>query len=130
MGFHLNSIFRRVLQILIFIAILLGLIFLYFNRDQSIDFSVQLPPELEYCETVIESNSLEYLRLKNWLESNQDGWKNTIATYVPVNTVRAPTISINILQNFVVINYQDKNKKWSQVVKQKKGVILLFCNKK
>lgn len=92
----------------------------YWNRDQLLDLSAMLPNELEHCDSIINRDSAEYIELKNWLNSNQQGWNNTPTTYVPMNTYSSDTMSINVIDDGVVVNYKQDNGNWSQVTRQKK----------
>ena len=92
----------------------------YWNRDQHIDISAMLPNEFEYCGSIINRNSTEYIELKNWFNSNQKGWKNTPVSYVPMDTYSSDTMSVNVMDGAVVVNYKHDNETWSQVTRQKK----------
>jgi len=93
----------------------------YWNRDQQIDLSAMLPIEFEHCGSIINRDSTEYVELKNWFHSNQDGWKNTPVSYAPMDTYISETMSVNVLEGGVVVNYKRHNGKWNQVTKQRKS---------
>ena len=91
----------------------------YWNRDQQLDLSSMMPDELERCGSIINRNSAEYIELKNWFSSNQHGWNNTPVSYVPVDAYSSETMSVNVMDGGVVVNYKHKNGAWRQVTKQK-----------
>jgi len=92
----------------------------YWNRDQALDFSAMLPNELQHCDSIINRDSAKYIELKNWFNSNQQGWNNTPATYVPMVIYNSDTMSVNVMDSGVVVNYKQGNSNWNQVTRQKK----------
>jgi len=121
---------KVVVWIVVISAVVLTGIFLYWNREQEIDFAAILPDELEHCDRAIGQDNAEYIRLKGWFESNQKGWKNTPASYVPKHTYNSPNLSVNILVGGVVVNYETESGRWSQVVNRTEADDLsLECQK-
>ena len=114
------KIAKLVLKFIIVLSLILFIIFLYYNRNQSIDFSSKLPTSFKYCNKTINSNHPNYIDLKNWLKLNQENWKNNPASHMPVIYYYSPTISINIQKNRVIINYEYSNKNYHQVSREKK----------
>lgn len=80
-----------------------------------------LPDEFEHCGSIINRDSTEYIELKNWFLSNQDAWKNTPVSYVPMDTYISETMSVNVMEGDVVVNYKHNNGNWNQVTRQKKN---------
>ena len=107
---------KVIVWIVVIIAVVLTGIFLYWDREQEIDFAAIMPDELEHCDRTIGRNAAEYIRLKDWFESNQKGWKNTPVSYVPTQTYTSPKLSVNILVGGVVVNYEKESGSWSQVI--------------
>jgi len=101
-------------------AAVLAIMF-YWNRDQQLDLSTMLPEAFEHCGSIINRDSREYIELKSWINSNQEGWKNTPVTYVQMDTYISKTISVNVMDSSVVVNYKLHNGSWSQVTRQKKN---------
>lgn len=114
-----------------FVMALIGLTLVtawYWERNQTIDFSLILPSTLHYCGREITTNDREYLVLSEWLKKNKTNWVNSLVSYVPKVTFSSPTISINVLKNIVVVNYAITNSEWNQVVqKTGKSDFLFTC---
>lgn len=106
-------------SIVVLVAVSVGIL-LYWEREQSIDFTMLVSAEIEHCGKSFAPGSLEYQELVAWLRSHQHGWKNTPATYVPRSLYTSPGISVNVLKSDVVINYQSKDGRWNQVIRGKK----------
>lgn len=124
------KIIKIFLIIIAFIIVSIFIIFLYWNRNQTINFANTLPNSFEHCNRTIFKNDIEYIELKNWFEHNQKNWKNTPASYAPNNYYYSsnPYMSINIGKKYVVINYEDSNKNPHQVIKEKKiGELIHDC---
>jgi hypothetical protein len=98
------------------VLVVLIAILLYFNHDQDINFSVQLPQKFELCGKEISDQNGQYLALKNWLQNNTVGWQNTPVSYVPKLLFSSDTISINVMESVVIVNYKNGSD-WSQVAK-------------
>lgn len=94
--------------------------YLYWSREQQIDFSSKLPIELSHCDRTITPSNEEYTQLKTWLNTHQFGWENTApVTYATKTEYLALHISINVLSFAVVINYKTEDGSWNQVIHDK-----------
>ena len=91
----------------------------YWNRDQQLDLSTMLPEAFEHCGSIINKDSREYIELKSWFNSNQEGWKNTPVAYVQMDAYNSKTMSVNVMDSSVVVNYKLHKGTWSQVTRQK-----------
>ena len=96
-------------------------IVIYWGREQEIDFAEILPNELEHCGNNIGQDTEEYNNLKNWFESNNRGWEETYASYVPTHTYTSPNLSVYVLMGSVIVNYKTENGSWRQVAKTVKS---------
>lgn len=56
------------------------------------------------CQII--SGSKEQDKLAAWLAQNKEGWKATLATYVPGVLVSGNDFSINFLGSSVILNYE------------------------
>ena len=92
----------------------------YWNRDQHLDLSAMMPNKFEHCGAIANRDSAEYIELKNWFNSNQQGWNNTPASYVPMDIYSSDAMTVNVMDGDVVVNYKHENGTWSQVTRQKK----------
>ena len=104
-----------------------SIIFFYFNKKYTINFSAILPKKFILCNKEINENNPEYKILKNWLISNQQGWKNTLATYAPTIYFFNTKMTINIQTKRIIINYEDFNKNLHQLIHKKNANELNFC---
>ncbi len=116
---------KQILKIVFSLAVLIiagvASTFLFWNRTQQIDFTIYFPNTLNHCGESINQKDKEYVDLYNWLKTNKNGWKNTLVTFVPKNTYTSAKFSVNILDNGVIVNYQNKNGSWKQVQNEKKA---------
>lgn len=92
---------------------------LYWQRDQEIAFEKILPKEFTRCGISINQFDSEYIELSNWFKYNQDKWNNTPVTYVQNNYYSSPIMTVSILKNAVVVNYEDTGGTWKQVIRNK-----------
>jgi len=94
--------------------------YMYWNREQQIDFTSKLPIELTHCGRTITPSNDEYTQLKTWLNSHQFGWKNAgPVTYATKIEYLAKNISINVLSFAVVVNYKTEDGNWNQMIHNK-----------
>ncbi len=121
----MKRILKFFLVLFVFVVLIIAMVFLYWEREQKINFTHLLPPKLQYCGNNITSEDIEHSELKSWFKSNQQGWRNTLVTYVPKTTYTGSGISVNILDNAVIVNYQNSLDMWNQVIKEKKNNELL-----
>ncbi len=92
--------------IILSIMILLAATYLYINRDQQIRVDL-IPPEFEFCETIITEGDLAYDELKKILVKHKDGWKTSYASFVPGRTYDSPAFKVNVIGNGgVVVSYK------------------------
>ena len=54
----------------------------YFDRTASFSVSVTDTLKKETTTYVLNPNASKYTRFTNWLESNQDGWQKSPASYI------------------------------------------------
>jgi len=101
---------------LIIVAIVLSII-AYWSRPQNFDFALLMPNEMEYCGQIIDEGNAKYKELKRWFSVSQESWENTPVTYVPRYEFSSNTMTVNILNSSVVVNYQSSEKEWNQVVR-------------
>lgn len=113
------------ISVIAIVAIIIGAILFYWDRDQEIDFSGLLPNELEHCGHTLNQNSPEYIELVAWFQSNQHGWRNTLVTFVPASMYTGTNFSVNAMKDGVVVNYRTKSDSWAQVMNQKKDTELV-----
>lgn len=110
----------RLIVIFTILSVITGTLVVYhWNRPLQIDFTKQLPTALIHCGREIAYGSDEYDELHRWFELNKTGWQNTPATYVSQNIYFSRAISIIIVGNAVVVNYQKRDGDWEQVVRSK-----------
>lgn len=108
--------FAAIITILLIVIVMAA--YLYWSREQHINFSTKLPTEFNYCSKTINASDQEYIDLKNWLEWNQYGWTNFVAiTEIEPITYISKNISINISDYGVAITYRTENSSWNYVVK-------------
>ncbi|MES0490706.1 MAG: hypothetical protein ABUK01_11970 [Leptospirales bacterium] len=117
----MKKFLKKAASIIVLLMLAVGVLFLYLNRDQKLDFASILPQEIEHCGNTLGPEHTEYVELRVWFESNQGGWTNTPATYVPGSTYTGSTISVNVLENGVIVNYKAKHNGWYQVKRLKKS---------
>ena len=120
----------KVLKIIVGLAALFALasliVITYWKRELQIDLAGYMPKELQYCGETIGSGNKIYAELQQWLKENPNNWKNTLATYVPVDYFSSPTMLVNVRTSQVVVNYKNKSGKWFQVVRSKERGVLSF----
>jgi hypothetical protein len=83
---------------------------------QSVNFSEIMPKQFQYCGQEIKLESAAYQSLFSWFKNNIDGWHNSPASYVPGHVFKSESMTVNIISNQVIVNYQTNNS-WSQLVK-------------
>ncbi|WP_428738589.1 hypothetical protein [Sulfurimonas sp.] len=114
---------KNFIKILFLVISLLVFLYLYWNRSQTINFSDILPTELYRCNKLVNSKDKDYSELTSWLKLNQTGWQNTLVSYVPYNvyknTEQSVYFHVNIMEESIVINYEDKNLESHQVIREK-----------
>jgi hypothetical protein len=55
----------------------------------------------------------------DWLNKNRDGWESYYATVAPgVYVIKANSFTLNIREQFAVLNYQDSSGNYNQLSKQ------------
>jgi len=114
----------------ILLVVIVMTAYMYWSREQQINFSAKLPTEFNYCSKVINASDQEYIDLKNWLEWNQYGWTNSIAiTEIEPITYTSENISINISDYKIAIGYISENGSSSYVIKETPS-LLKQCDKK
>jgi hypothetical protein len=102
----------------------------YINTIDSINISEYLPEKLEFCGIEIDSSFKEYEELYTWFNNNQKNWQFSPASYIIGTEFRSNLIHINILDNFVIVNYKDKDGKWKQTSHKKELTELNYiCDK-
>lgn len=127
----MKNIFKILAWFLFFTGAAIIAIMAYWNRDQQLNLSKTLPDAFEHCGSIINRDSAEYIELKNWLYSNQEDWNNTPVSYIQKDTYISDAISVNVVDNSVVVNYKNHNGTWNQVTRQKKSNELISkCTKK
>ena len=105
------------------------IIYEYWAREQSIDFSLLMPAYFTYCEKSIQINDQEYSELRKWFGTNTEGWVNSPVTFAQFNELRSENMNVTLLSDGVVVNYTRNGKEWNQVVKSKKeGELAFTCN--
>lgn len=87
------------------------------ETSQSINFSKFMPQSFEFCGQEITPESANYQSLLNWFKSNSNGWQKSPASYVPGQVFKSENMTVNIINNLVIVNYQSKGA-WSQLVKK------------
>ncbi len=102
--------------VVIVAALLVGALFLWFDRSQDIDFSAYQPDFWATCNGKINKGSVEYGRLNKWLKLNGSNWQNYVATAAPGYFYKSEKITIYVHKHGVVVNYYD-GQNWSQVNK-------------
>jgi hypothetical protein len=68
----------------------------------SLSFFVNGTP-IKHC--TISQDSEQYKTLSAWLAAHQDGWKSSVASYVPGVMVDGDGFSLNFLSSIAVLNY-------------------------
>lgn len=128
---------KKILIPALVIIVLAAAVILYWTRDQEIRFVEDFSDAFEYYAsggnayiasesdprksniTIIGAGSGEYVAIKTWFEKNTNGWKNDINSYAPNRILKSKTLTVNILEKRVVVNYTSDGKSWSQVSKPK-----------
>jgi len=112
---------KLILKLFILLLLSVSLIFLYWWRNQTIDFSKKMPTQLIHNSTIINSSSNDYIKIKKLLAKYKDNWRNTLASYVPKDTysnvAKDSYFNINISEKAIIINYKDENNKLHQLIR-------------
>jgi hypothetical protein len=66
----------------------------------------------------IHKDSKLFNWLSSWLESHQDAWSSSPASYVPGYLVRGDDFHLNFNEGFAVLNYEDPKGKYHQFVRK------------
>lgn len=80
------------------------LLIIYISRPQTIDISI--PPEFKYCSKTIWGSNPEYLKIKEWLAHNKDGWRLNLRTHHSGKGYHGGSYNILVFDNFVAISYK------------------------
>lgn len=89
--------------------------YLYVSRDQQLQME-NFPLQLEHCGKTISKGDGKYDELFNVLIRNQEGWKSSPVSYAPAREYYSPNFQINVLDELVVISYQN-NTEFAQLVR-------------
>lgn len=112
----MRTIFKTIGLLVVILIVTIACVFLWYGREQDIDFTSYFQTPLNTCNGELEVNTIEYETLLVWLSNNQSGWKNNPATIAPGYFYHSDEITVSVLDNFVVINFLDDGE-WSQVQK-------------
>ena len=113
---EIKSIFKVASISLFFIVFVILSIYLYWSRERTIDFVKMLGTEVSVCGDYLNRDDLKFIALYKWLEGNKEGWQVYPVTQLPGYIYSSNNISINVNENFVVINYKT-NSGYNQVTK-------------
>lgn len=73
-------------------------------------------------QITVQRGNPTYDALYSFLRDNQAGWSSDINSYVPSSYFRSELITINCGDDFVVINYKQRNmNQWKQISKSIRG---------
>jgi hypothetical protein len=86
----------------------------YIHRDLDINFAKNLPTSFSICGEEIGSDSEQYTRLVDWLNENDEGWKTTMASYVPSYEYSSEKLQISVFPTGVIVNFENEGA-WAQV---------------
>ncbi len=116
----------KALKYLVLFTFLTGLsVYLYTFRDQTLDMSY-FPPSFKRCGQTITNSEHDYIYIKNLLAKNNQGWVVSFVSYAPQKTFQAPDFSINVLDDYFVVNYKS-NGGYKQLVKTIENAGLVTC---
>lgn len=101
--------------------------YLYVSRDQQLQME-NFPLEFEHCGKAISKGDGKYDELFNVLIRNQENWESSLVSYVPARMYYSPNFQINVLEELVVVSYQN-NTEYEQLVKSINYDWSNSCNK-
>lgn len=108
---------------LFFVNALLMIIFPFYRTEFPID---DLPKEFSVTvyengaitrNTSVNLTSPTYSGLKDFLEKEKSGWRYDMKTYAPRYQFDSPSLKINCLDSFVVVNFLKAKDVWVQISK-------------
>lgn len=109
----------RTLKLAITLVLSLSIVaisaYLYVFRDQQLQME-SFPLQLEHCGKTISKGDGKYDELFKVLIRNQEGWKSSPVSYLPARVYYSPNFQINVLDELVVVSYQN-NTEYAQLVR-------------
>lgn len=125
----MNYIIKTILAMLALAVFVLFAVGLYWNRNQNIDFSLISPKQFKHCGFELKQNSPEHIGLMTWFKSHKSGWENSSASYVTASQYTSPILNVNVMNELVIVNYEQSTGSWTQVVhKKSKNELINKCN--
>lgn len=93
-----------------------------------VDFPINLLPKnfvyIEYSkisnskELIIKEGDTTYTLLRDFIFKEKEGWSYDLTTYAPNKTFNSSKMKINYTNNFLIVNYENKNNEWTQISKK------------
>ncbi len=82
------------------------------------------PKEFEYIRFIkgreaehfsIKKGDEPYDHLYEWIVKTKEGWNSDLITYAPQHLFSSKEMNINVMKNFIVINFSPESGKWVQI---------------
>lgn len=100
----MRVIVRLVVGIFTLILLVAFAIYAYLTWNRTIDTAI--PTEFEYCGKSIWGRDPEYLRIKDWLIQNREGWTTNWHTYYAGEGYYYPSYQIYVFDDFIAVSYK------------------------